>query len=321
VPPSAVSTLPLESHNVPTLPGARVLAQGHVVLREIPTPIPVVLPASRRWLTRILSRPGLLLAGLFVAVLVVAAIEPSWLVSGDPLAASARDAFLAPGHGHWLGTDENGRDVLTRVVYGARSSIVMGLAASSIALAAGVAIGLLPGLGPRFVDAAFMRFMDVLLAFPEILTALLVITFWGQSTFNAIVAIGMSGIPRCARLMRTQVHVVRHSAYVEAATSLGLAPATLIWRHVLPNAVKPALIYIVASIGMRIAGGAALSFLGLGTPPPAPEWGAMIAVGRNFLANGWWLTVVPGAVVTLTVLSASTLGREIIRRSEGKISS
>jgi peptide/nickel transport system permease protein len=321
VPTAAASTLPFDPHRVPLHPSARALAQGHVVLREIPSPIPAVLPASRRWLTRILARPGRLLASLFVALLIVATINPAWLVTGDPLAASARDAFLAPGPGHWLGTDENGRDVLTRVIYGARSSIVMGLAASGIALVAGVTIGLLAGLGPRLIDAAFMRFMDVLLAFPEILTALLVITFWGQSTFNAILAIGMSGIPRCARLMRTQVQGVRHSAYVEAATSLGLSPVALVWRHVLPNAVKPALIYIVASIGMRIAGGAALSFLGLGTPPPAPEWGAMIAVGRNFLANGWWLTVVPGLVVTLTVLSVSSLGREIIRRSEGKLSS
>jgi len=319
VPPPSHS-LALDSANVAALP-VRALAQGHVVLREIPSPIPAVLPTSHRWLTRVLARPGLLVAGLFVALLLVATVAPTWLARGDPLAANAREAFLAPGAAHWLGTDENGRDVLTRIVHGVRPSIIMGLLSVLVALAAGVAIGLLAGLGPRFADAALMRFMDVLLAFPEILTALLVITFWGQSTFNAIVAVGLAGVPRCARLMRTQVHLVRRASYVEAAVSLGLTRSALIFQHVLPNAIKPALTYIVASIGMRIAGGAALSFLGLGTPPPAAEWGAMLAVGRNFLANAWWLTAIPGLAVTLTVLAVSTLGREFLRRSEGKATS
>jgi len=273
---------------------------------------------ARRWVALRGVRPGLVLAGLFLGLLVFAAIRPSLLVSGDPLEASAREAFRVPGAGHPLGTDENGRDVLTRVVYGVRPSLLMGFAATAIGLGVGAAIGLLAGLGPRLVDSVLMRGIDVLLAFPDLLLALVIITFWGQGTFNAIVAVGVASVPRYARLVRAQVHVVRRASYVEAAVTLGLRRTTLIARHVLPNAIKPVLILATIGIGGKIAAGASLSFLGLGTPPPTPEWGAMLSVGRDFLANAWWLTAVPGLAVTLTVLSVSALGRELLRRSEGK---
>ncbi len=263
-------------------------------------------------------RPGLLLAGLFVLLLLVAAIWPSWLVAGDPLAASARDAFLAPGSAHWLGTDENGRDVLTRLVYGVRPSLLMGISATMIGLVIGIVLGLSAGLGPRFVDAAIMRFIDVLMAFPDLLLALVIITFWGQGTFNAIVAVGIAGVPRYARMVRAQTQVVKRSPYVEAATTLGLHRLQVILHHVLPNAIKPIIILAVIGVGGSITAGAALSFLGFGEPPPSPEWGAMLSVGRNFLANAWWLVALPGLAVTLTVLSITALGRELVRRSEGK---
>lgn len=266
-------------------------------------------------------RFGLILAGLFVAVLVVAAISPGLLAPGDPLEANARFAFRAPSLTHLLGTDENGRDLFTRVVHGVRPSLLMGLSATAIGLGFGVTIGLLAGLGHRLIDNALMRGIDVLLAFPDILLALVIITFWGQGTFNAIVAVGIASVPRYARLVRAQTHVVRHASYVEAATTLGLRPWTLVFRHVLPNAIKPVLILATIGIGGKIAAGASLSFLGLGTPPPAPEWGAMLSVGRNFLANAWWLTAVPGLAVTLTVLSVTALGRELLQRSEGKTTS
>ena len=270
------------------------------------------------WLTIPALRPGLLLAVVFILLLLLAAIWPSWLVAGDPIAASARDAFQAPGSSHWLGTDENGRDVLTRLVYGARSSLLMGVAATAIGLLVGVALGLIAGLGHRLVDSVIMRFIDVMLAFPDLLLALVIITFWGQGTFNAIVAVGIAGVPRYARMVRAQTHVVRSSPYVEAATTLGLHRVQVIFRHVLPNAIKPVLILAVIGIGGSITAGAALSFLGFGEPPPSPEWGSMLSVGRNFLANAWWLVALPGIAVTLTVLSITTLGRELLRRSEGK---
>ena len=282
----------------------------HAAVRRGPN-----LPA---WLAGVLKRPGLTLAALFVGLLLVASVQPGWLVGTDPLAASAREAFKAPSSAHWLGTDENGRDVLARLIYGVQPSLIMGLAATAIALAGGVILGLAAGLGQRWLDAAIMRFIDVLLAFPDLLLALLIITFWGQGLFNAVVAIGIAGVPRFARLVRAQTLLVRRAPYVEAALTLGLARAVVIARHVLPNAVKPVLILATVSIGSTIAAGASLSFLGFGAPPPAPEWGAMLSVGRNFLANAPWLVAAPGAAVTLTVVAITVLGRALLRHSEGK---
>ena len=273
------------------------------------------LPAALRFA---LARPGLVFAALFVLALAVAAIAPGLLIPGDPLAASARDAFRAPSAAHWLGTDENGRDVLVRLVHGVRPSFVLGLAATVLGLAAGVALGLSAGLGPRWLDAAFMRFVDVLLAFPDILFALVIITLFGQGLVNVVLAVAIASVPRYARLVRAQVHAIRHSGYVEAALTLGHSRASLVWRHVLPNAIKPVLLLAVIGIGGKIAAGGALSFLGLGAPPPAPEWGSMLAIGRNYLANAWWLVAAPAAALTLTVLSVTALGRVFIRRREGK---
>lgn len=266
---------------------------------------------------RLNLRPGLVLAGLFVALLAIAAIVPGWLAPGDPFEASARDAFLAPSAQHLLGTDENGRDVLTRLIYGVRPSLLMGLAATVIGLGGGVAIGLAAGLGHRFLDGLLMRFVDVLLAFPDLLLALVIITFWGQGLLNAVVAVGVASIPRYARLVRSQTTKVRSATYVEASVTLGIRRSTVIWRHVLPNAIKPVLILATIGVGGKIAAGASLSFLGFGAPPPAPEWGAMLAVGRNFLANAPWLVAAPALAITLTVVSVTALGRELMRRSEG----
>jgi len=264
-------------------------------------------------------RPGLALAGLFVLFLVVAALQPHWLASGDPLAANARDAFLAPGAAHWLGTDENGRDVWTRLIYGVRPSLLMGLAATAMGVTSGILIGLFAGLGHRIVDGFLMRVVDVLLAFPDLLLALVIITFWGEGTVNAIIAVGVASVPRYARMVRAQAHLVGKSQYVEAAVTLGLRRSTLVFRHILPNAIKPVLILATIGIGSKIVAGAALNFLGFGSPPPAPEWGAMLSAGRNFMSNAWWLVATPGLAITLTVLSITALGRHFLLRSEGKI--
>lgn len=263
-------------------------------------------------------RPGLVLAALFVLFLIVAALHPSLLTSNDPLAASAREAFRAPSAAHWLGTDENGRDVWTRLIYGVQPSLLMGLAATAIGLSIGIAVGLFAGLGHRIVDNFLMRLIDVLLAFPDLLLALVIITFWGQGLVNAVIAVGVASVPRYARMVRAQTHIVRNAQYVEAAVTLGLRRSTVIFRHVLPNAIKPILILATIGIGGKIAAGAALSFLGFGAPPPSPEWGSMLSVGRNFLSNAWWLVAAPGVAVTLTVVSITALGRELLLRSEGK---
>lgn len=263
-------------------------------------------------------RPGLWLALAFLAVLAVAALFPHWLVAADPLQASARNALLPPGPGHWLGTDENGRDILTRLVHGSRLSLLIGLAATLIGVVVGVLLGLLAGLGPKWLDSSLMRLIDMLLAFPDLLLALVIITFWGQDLLNLVIAIGIAGVPRYARLVRAQTFAIRRSLYVEAAQTLGLRRSVVILRHILPNAIKPVLLLAAIGAGGNIAAGAALSFLGFGAPPPTPEWGAMLAAGREFLANAWWVVAAPSLAITLTVMSITVVGRALILHSEGK---
>lgn len=284
-------------------------------------PVPARLASPAAVGTRLFRgsvRPGLVLAGLFVLLLLVAALAPGLLTSIDPLDAVARQAYHAPGAAYWLGSDENGRDVLSRLIHGVRPSLLMGLAATAMGLALGTLLGLLAGLGPRWLDGAVMRLVDVLLAFPDLLLALVIITFFGQGTLNLIIAVGIASVPRYARLVRAQTQVVRGAGYVEAATTMGLSRAAIIWLHVLPNAIKPILILATIGIGGNITAGAALSFLGFGAPPPAPEWGTMLAIGRNYLANAWWLVAWPALAITLTVISITAIGRELLRRSEGK---
>jgi len=275
-----------------------------------------IRPLRLAGLTRL--RPGLLLAGVFVALLLLAAVVPQWLAPYDPLEASARLAFQAPSNLYWLGTDENGRDVLSRLIYGVRSSLLMGLAATALGLAWGTVLGLIAGLGPRWLDGALMRGIDVLLSFPDLLLALVIITFFGQGTANLILAIGIAGVPRYARLVRAQTLNVRIAGYVESAVTLGQSHLAVVLRHILPNAFKPVLILATIGVGGAITAGAALSFLGFGAPPPAPEWGGMMSIGRSFLANAPWLVAWPALIITLTVVSISAIGRELLRRSEGK---
>ena len=265
-------------------------------------------------------RPGLAAAALYLVLLTIAAFFPTLVTSIDPLEANARDAFLGPSFTHLLGTDENGRDVLSRLIHGASASLLVGTGATTIGLAAGVSLGLIAGLAPRWLNAIVMRLVDVLLAFPDILLALAIITFWGDGLLNTLIAVGIASVPRYARMVCAQALVIRRSAYVEAARTLNLHPLAVVWKHVLPNSIKPVILLATIGIGGKISAGAGLSFLGFGAPPPAPEWGAMLASGRSYLGNAWWLTVFPGLALMLTVLSITALGRELQRRSEAKTS-
>ena len=279
-------------------------------------PLPTAARPSRR---RRLFRPGLVLAVLFLGWVTVAALAPQLLTSVDPLEVSPADSFLPPGPGHIFGTDESGSDVYSRIVHGAGTSLLIGLAATAIGVVFGTIIGLIAGLSNRFVESAVMRFLDVTLAVPELLLALVVIALIGGGTLNAILAIGAAGIAYYARLVRAQTHIVRQSAYVEAASTLGFSRLRVVVTHVLPNAIKPVLVLATIGIGGAIGAGASLSFLGLGTPPPAPEWGAMLSVGRNFISNAPWLILVPSAFLVATVLAITAIGRELRRRSEGRV--
>ncbi len=264
------------------------------------------------------SRSGLWLAWATLVLVLLAVAAPDGLAPADPLAADAHLAYQGPGTPFWLGSDENGRDVLSRLIHGARPSLLIGLAATLVGLGIGTLLGLLAGLAPAWLDNLLMRAVDVLLAFPDLLLALVIITLFGQGTSNLILAVGIAAVPRYARLVRAQTLGIRHAGFVEAAVTLGRRPLAVVVSHVLPNALQPVLILACIGLGGAITAGAALSFLGFGAPPPAAEWGAMMAVGRSFMANAPWLMAWPAVAITLTVISISAIGREWLRRSEGK---
>lgn len=264
------------------------------------------------------GRVPLVAAALFLAALAVAAVWPSLLAPFDPYAVDTANALAAPGGAHPLGTDENGRDILSRLIYGARASLLLGFGAIAIAVAGGVVFGLAAGLGNRFLDGLIMRTMDVGLAFPELLLALVVISIVGGGTTNALLAIGLASIPSYARLVRAQTFAIRQSPYIEAARALGVRESQVVWRHVLPNAVKPVVILATIGIGTATVAGSALSFLGLGTAPPEPEWGSMLSSARNFLDLAWWYGAFPGLAITGLVISTTLIGRYLQQRSEGR---
>ncbi|BBH46617.1 ABC transporter permease [Pseudomonas sp. KU43P] len=265
-----------------------------------------------------LSRPGLYLAWALLGFLLLAVIFPGWLSPTDPLAADARLAYHPPSSIFWLGTDENGRDVLSRLIHGARPSLLIGVAATLVGLGLGTLLGVLSGLAPAWLDNLLMRAVDVLLAFPDLLLALVIIALFGQGTSNLIFAVGIASVPRYARLVRAQTLTIRHAGFVEAALTLGRRPLVVVFEHVLPNAVQPVLILACIGLGGSITAAAALSLLGFGAPPPAPEWGAMMAVARNFMANAPWLMAWPALAITLTVIAITAIGRDWLHRSEGR---
>jgi peptide/nickel transport system permease protein len=225
----------------------------------------------------------------------------------------------APSAAHWFGTDQLGRDVLDRVVHGARHSLAIGLAATLLGVTAGVLLGVLAGLAHRYADEALSRSFDALSAFPLLLLALLFVAVAGPGTAGLILAIGIATLPHYARVVRSQTFVVRRAGYVTQAVAFGDSRTRLVLRHVLPNVLGPIPVLAVIGLGEAILAAAGLSFLGMGPQPPSPEWGAMLSEGRGYLSIAWWGSVLPGAVVTVTVISLTVVGRHLQRRFEGRL--
>jgi ABC-type dipeptide/oligopeptide/nickel transport system permease subunit len=243
-----------------------------------------------------------------VAALVVVAVLAPLLAPADPYRGALTDSLRPPSATHLLGTDAQGRDLLSRTLYGARISLVVGLASQAIALALGVLLGLLAGYYGRWVDALVMRAADVTLAFPSLLLLIAIAAAVEPSLPVIFVVIGVVGWAGMARLVRGQVLVVRALEYVAAARALGASDARVLSRHVLPNVVAPVVVAATLGVGGAIMAEAALSFVGLGAPPPVPSWGAMVAEGRELLRVAPWVSIVPGCAIGLTVLGINLLG-------------
>jgi peptide/nickel transport system permease protein len=260
-------------------------------------------------------------AGLALALVVLAALAPQVLAPGDPLAVSPADAFTAPSLAHPFGTDESGRGIWTRVVHGAGASLSIGAAATLIGTGLGVLLGVAAGFGGgrlpgRIADVGVSRLLEVLFALPGLLLALVVIAFTGPGAVPATIAVGLATAPGYARIVRSQVVRVRRSAMVEAAVVLGRRPLTVLLRHVLPNALAPVVVLATLGLGQAVVWASSLSYLGLGAPPPAPEWGAMLSAGRTYATTAWWMTVFPGLAVVVTAAAATVLGRGFARRGK-----
>ncbi|WP_219508516.1 ABC transporter permease [Nonomuraea ceibae] len=254
----------------------------------------------------------------FLVLLAAAVAVPGLFTAVDPLAADPAAALAPPGGAHWLGSDHLGRDVLARVVYGARHSISIGVAATGLAVTAGVLLGLAAGLSPRWLDEALARSFDTLSTLPELLLALLVVAIAGPGTGSVIFAIAVAQVPTYARVVRAQTFVVRRSGYVEQAVTFGRSRAAIVAGHVLPNVLGAIPVLATIGLGTAVIATSGLSFLGMGPQPPAAEWGSMLSEARNYLRVAWWQALFPGAAITLTVICLTVTGRRMQRRFEGR---
>jgi peptide/nickel transport system permease protein len=276
-----------------------------------PSAVVDAAPAGGRWrqAARKLRRRPAALFGLGVVVFfVLLALLAPWLSPHDPLATSWSAIRKPPSAAHWFGTDDIGRDVLARVVWGTRASLAAGVVSVSISLAIGVPIGLAAGFIGGFTDGLISRITDAFLACPFLILAIALAAFLGPSLTNAMIAIGVSATPIFVRLTRAQVINIKVEDYVEAARALGNPPWRIAIRHILPNVIPPLIVQTTLAIAAAIIAEASLSFLGLGQQPPSPSWGSMLNTAKNYMDQAPWMAIWPGAAIFLLVLAFNLLG-------------
>jgi len=278
---------------------------------------PVSTLAVPTWVRRL--RPGVILATLVIAFFVLAVIVPSLLATNNPLSINLSATLQAPSWSHIFGTDASGRDLYSRVIYGARQSLLIGLGATGIAVGIAIVLGFASGLAGGIVDGVINRFVEVLFAFPVLLLALLFVAVFGPSAKTEIIAVGLGTAPGYTRMIRGQVLAVKDSGYVESARALGHSYRRIVRRHIFPNAMRPLVVIVTLGVGQSIVWASGLAFLGLGVPPPAPEWGALLDAGRDFVTQASWLEIMPGVAIVVFALSLTTVGRYIQQRLEGGI--
>jgi peptide/nickel transport system permease protein len=245
------------------------------------------------------------LAGVMILILV--ALLASIIAPYDPTAQS-RDSMEPPSLSHLMGTDRFGRDLFSRVVFGTRISLRIGFIAVGIGASIGLVLGLIGGYYGGNIDRALVMLTDAMLAFPGILLAMTIVSVLGTGLTNVMIAVGISSVPGYIRLVRGSVLSAREQVYVESAQAVGCSDLRILFRHILPNVLAPAVVLATLAIPVTILSAAGLSFLGLGAQPPTPEWGIMVSEGRQFLRSGWWIATFPGLVIMMTVLSVNLFG-------------
>jgi len=254
-------------------------------------------------------RSPLTVAGLvLIAILALIAVSAPLIAPADPLRQILSTRLKPPSAANWLGTDQLGRDILSRMIYGARISLLIGIVVVGLAASVGTFVGLVAGYAGGWLDEGLMRLTDVFFAFPALILAMAISGALGPSLTNAMIAIAVVSWPVYARLVRSQVLSLREREYVEAARSLGAPSGRIIWGHILPNTLAPLLVQASFDMGGAILSAAGLSFIGFGTQPPTAEWGVMISEGRNFIATHSWLSLFPGLAILLTVAAFNLIG-------------
>lgn len=269
-----------------------------------------VLAAGRT----IVEQPGLALAILALLLVALAALFPELFSSYNPIRGQGGARLKPPSLDHLFGTDQMGRDLFTRVVWGTRESLKAVVLAVSVGMAVGCGIGLVAGYIGRWVDDILMRFVDVLLSVPMLLISLAIINALGFGMVNIAIAVGIGSVAGFARVTRSQVLKIRSATFVEATIFAGIPQWRVLARHIIPNALGPVIVLATLELGWAILSVSALSFLGFGPPPPTPEWGLLVAGGRDYMTAAWWLTTMPGLVILATVLSANRLAQALAGR-------
>ena len=268
-------------------------------------------PARGRYRTawrRVTTHRGILVGGLLIGIIVLLAVFAPLITSADPYAQDLINTMLPPSFDHLFGTDDNGRDIFARVIYGARISLLEVILSVGLATVVGVPLGIVSGMTGRYVDHAIMWIMDVLFAFPGVVLAILIVSVLGTSLVNMMIAIAIFSVPVYARLSRNLTLGLKQMEYVEAATSLGISRWRIMTHYILRNAIGPIIVQSTLTAGTVILSAASLSFLGLGAQPPLPEWGAMMSDGRNYLGLNIYMSLFPGLAIMVTVLGFNILG-------------
>lgn len=256
-----------------------------------------------------LSKNKLAILGLIIIiVMILIAVFADFIA---PYGYDEQDltvAFQGPGNGHLFGTDEFGRDIFSRVVYGTRISLLIGFVAVAIAVVIGVLLGAISGYYGDKVDNIIMRLMDILLSIPQILLAIAIVAALGNGLFNLMLAVGLSSIPHYARIIRASVLSIKDQEFIEAAKAAGSSDLRIIFKHIIPNCLAPIIVQATLGVALAILTAAGLSFIGLGIAPPTPEWGSMLSSGRNYIRDYSYMTMFPGLAIVVTIFALNVLG-------------